>query len=158
MEFGFKESFLTGDQRIDLQHLHLFKVANQCALIRDPHFEFDKLVRAHRELNQFTEIHFIDEEKYMSELGYPQLRLHREVHNRLMDELLNLSVSLDSIDQACRVVQGFLFKFVHHILDQDAQIVRWRDQQGIRPADWTMTRLGPAYAGLNYELPKKQAD
>ena len=41
---------------------------------------FDKLIT-------FTKVHFADEEKFMAQIGYPELELHRQLHASLIRKL-----------------------------------------------------------------------
>ncbi|HQD51301.1 MAG TPA: bacteriohemerythrin [Defluviitaleaceae bacterium] len=79
-----------GVDHIDEQHQVWFEKANEL-------FEAGKQQRAKEYINQmidfldeYTKYHFSDEEKYMAEIGYPELDAQKKAHASFINDLAKL--------------------------------------------------------------------
>ena len=79
-----------GVDHIDEQHQVWFEKANEL-------FEAGKQQRAKEYINQmidfldeYTKYHFSDEEKYMAEIGYPELDAQKKAHASFINDLVKL--------------------------------------------------------------------
>jgi len=79
-----------GVDHIDEQHKIWFEKANEL-------FEAGKQQRAKEYINQmidfldeYTKYHFSDEEKYMAEIGYPELDAQKKAHASFINDLAKL--------------------------------------------------------------------
>ena len=101
----------------DTQHQVLFELI---AKIKEEPFDPEILTR----LKLYAEHHFILEETYMLELGYPHADAHIEAHDRFREEL---EAMLETDPTMHRVLQVSLSDFLHewlklHVLGIDKKL------------------------------------
>ena len=113
-----------GVEDIDLQHHYFVNLINRLARdldeVNDPQLRGSLLA----ELNAYARFHFVSEENLMARAGYPLLALHREHHNRLIDELSARGSQLvlrNGSDHAGPVLQFLVQWFMGHTMHEDRQ-------------------------------------
>lgn len=107
---------------IDLQHRYfftlIFKIARELRTTQAPHLR-EELVA---ELNAYARFHFISEENFMSEHGFPELTSHKFQHLALLDQLSakQNALVLHANEQEEQAFVHFLFDwFVNHTTKTD---------------------------------------
>ena len=108
-------SYSVGDSKLDQQHQRLFDVGNeiQDASIR----EVRKYIM---ELYKRTREHFSYEEDHMKEIGFPDVKQHKEMHNRLITRLNEIAERDFESDESFNQFKAFLYDWlIDHILNQD---------------------------------------
>jgi len=84
------ESLSIGIKPIDNQHkkwIEHFNNAAEAIIAKQSQTQISKTLGF---LMDYTEVHFSTEEKYMTDLGYPELQQHRAKHNELRTTLADL--------------------------------------------------------------------
>lgn len=76
------ESYRVGVEEIDAQHRRLFEMVNALHDACGPECDPALVMRAARELTEYTRHHFATEEKYMDEYQYAGRDAHLEEHMR----------------------------------------------------------------------------
>ncbi len=101
----------------DTQHQALFDLIER---IKDVPFDPDIL----NQLKLYAEHHFILEETYMRELGYPHIDAHLEAHDRFREELGAMMETDPSMHESLQVsLSDFLCKWLKlHVLGIDKQL------------------------------------
>jgi hemerythrin len=101
----------------DAQHQVLFEILDA---IRQPDAGEDVI----RQLMDYTETHFMLEERYMAELGYPGMAEHVAAHNRFRREIRQVIDSEDEIDAIFRDIMGtFLTEWLkRHVFGIDKEL------------------------------------
>ncbi len=99
------------------QHQTLFKLIEQ---IKEVPFDPDIFLQ----LRLYTEHHFLLEETYMRELGYPGIDDHISAHNRFREEMRAMLDTDPSISPALQnSLSDFLYKWLKlHVLGIDKQL------------------------------------
>jgi len=88
--------FLTGNAGIDDQHRNLFD------LINDFHFAYlgsrerDEVLSLLNALVRYAENHFQEEERLMSEAGYPELERHCRIHAGMFETIFELQEKFEA--------------------------------------------------------------
>jgi hemerythrin len=120
----------TGITILDNQHKTLFEAVNKLAdsfkagtskaVVKD---SLDFLVK-------YTVEHFQTEEKYMRDLGYPQLTSHMAVHAQLVQTAKALQAKLAEGKSVTIEVTNFLADWLkHHINELDMGYVEYKKAQ-----------------------------
>ncbi|CAM2966010.1 bacteriohemerythrin [Hathewaya histolytica] len=125
-----KDDFVIGVDKIDSQHKHLFKIANDAYDVLKNEFcidKYDKIIKILEELKEYTIFHFNAEENYMQEIGYKKLFTHKIEHNKFIEKIKN--VNLDNIDKDQDAYLLEILEFVvnwieNHILYTDKLITK----------------------------------
>ncbi len=124
----FTDEFKTGIDLVDEEHKILFDIIGRVHSTIEAellHDKFDPILDIIDELKNYTEIHFADEEAYMTEIGYDGLPYQQMLHQKFIDKLNELD--LDDVDDN---QEEYLYDFlnflqnwlINHILKVDKQI------------------------------------
>lgn len=124
----FTDKFKTGISLIDEEHKTLFDIIGKIYKTIETelvHDKFDLILDILDELKEYTQVHFADEENYMSEIGYEGLAQQKLLHEKFI-ETLN-EVNLDHVDdnqqeylyEVLNFLQNWL---INHILKVDKLI------------------------------------
>jgi hemerythrin len=88
--FDWNESYATGIQVIDGQHKKLFELVSTLHTAMTLGHGHQKLGEILGELEEYTRVHFTDEEKLMEAHVYPGLVAHHREHAEFKERLGNL--------------------------------------------------------------------
>jgi len=120
-EIIWTEQFSVGVAKIDQQHKQLIAMINK--LIGDPHAatRSETVTEVLGEMTDYASMHFADEEKILTEHGYPGLSQHIKEHRTLQEDTAKFctaaSVQLDRIPEM--LLEHLSQWLVHHILEVD---------------------------------------
>mgnify|MGYP002725586682 CR=1 FL=1 len=89
-----KDEFQTGFRSIDFEHQNLISSINQ--IFEDGSGDKEKLLAALGEIHALVESHFALEEKIMRDQKYPAYLEHKNDHERLLDEILDI---MDAVEK-----------------------------------------------------------
>ena len=115
VRFEWTDDFSVGDQELDTQHRYLFAIGNR---LQDAGVEGAQKIAM--ELFQYCREHFEAEEAQMQKVGYPDLDLHHEFHNNLINDL-NVTVDggIKDQDQLEAFIVFFRRWLIEHVMYQD---------------------------------------
>ncbi|NBH84985.1 bacteriohemerythrin [bacterium C-53] len=122
------EEYLTGIELIDEEHTHLFELAESAYQLLQEEFlhdKYDQLSDIFRELQDYTEKHFSDEEEYMKSIDYPALFIQRAQHKQFVQKLeeINEAGFEEEQDGKIQEILTFLTDWLYnHILKMDKLI------------------------------------
>jgi hemerythrin len=94
--FEWSDSFSIGLQEIDEQHKVLVGLLNELHQAIVQHHGSQAAREVLNRLAEYTGTHFTVEESLMRLLAYPEFRQHRELHEDLLRQVLELQKKLDS--------------------------------------------------------------
>lgn len=126
-----KSEYNIGNLKIDQEHQKLFSIARQTLSVvklKNDEKEIEKLKELITELFNYVGTHFINEEKYMKEIKYPELDKHKLFHKNMLDMLTKLISELNSM--ALKDIEKSLYNFIEeyfikHIILEDKKISLW---------------------------------
>ena len=131
-EFVWKERFNIGVQEIDSQHQSLLRILNEfieetrrLKNIEHPSDEdFIPLYALIRDLQNYTDTHFLDEEELMQSVNYPQFEEHRKIHRGLRGRVERMEQNIDTMDkiELNKMVLVLRDWYLEHILVEDKKI------------------------------------
>jgi hemerythrin len=85
-----------GVDTIDEQHKKMFQMAEELFRAERQHKEKEFLAEMLCFLNEYVKKHFADEERYMSEIGYPGIALQKKEHAYFARQLEILNKDFES--------------------------------------------------------------
>ena len=107
-----------GDDYIDSQHKTLIDKISRVS--ESPSADDEKLLN---DVLDYAATHFVDEEAYMTKIGYPDLQVHRFEHQKLTNMLLAHKQDYDRGIKDLYSFKQFMFRWVRdHIMESDKQI------------------------------------
>lgn len=132
MRYAWKPEYSLEDPRIDAQHRQLLELANlvldACALGRDERVVWQAFSALHR----YTNTHFDEEERMLTEVRSPLLEEHRRQHDALTTELKQLWTAsrLNLLQHTLESLSSWLSnRLVPHMMEEDRR-ARWDSADG----------------------------
>lgn len=124
-KFQWKEDYRLGVERMDDEHLVLIDRINDLANAIDA--QKPAAVRsAYTDLNDYTKEHFHHEETYLSQISYPDLEAHQEIHRKILEKLDDASRMIDNGSFNSEAFMNFLNDWLlKHILGVDMKYARY---------------------------------
>ncbi len=119
-----KDEFSVGVAAVDLEHRELIELINGLDAEMREYATQSKVVETLGEIYARISAHFALEERVMREAGYGGFAAHKQDHELLLDELLNV---IDSVDAAGRYDRKGLSRdldrwFSDHFRTHDARL------------------------------------
>jgi hemerythrin len=118
-----KDAYSLGIEEIDKQHIKLFDITNSILALIDDEAKFETVSEKIKELIEFTDEHFRDEEQFMQDKNYQFLRTHKKRHKELVEQLAEFSTTLKSELEEGKLKVDFIDFFknwlINHILSED---------------------------------------
>ncbi len=127
--------YLIGEDEIDKEHQQLFEIANQAFILSEKeNVDKTKIKELIVQLLSYIKNHFAHEEKYMQEIGYPQLQNHHEIHKKIVKELNSFIKKIATMEiivfelELAILIEKWL---VQHIIYEDKKIKSFLHQDDI---------------------------
>ncbi len=128
-KIAWDEGLKVGDEMIDEQHRMLISRLNDLSKALDQHQEGALVLKTLDFLSKYTNFHFSEEEKKMTETKYPHYEEHHRLHQEFIDKLkvLEQDFEEDGITRALgESVNTFLWNWlVDHIKQVDTRFGRF---------------------------------
>lgn len=125
MQFTWDDTYRTGVEEVDFQHIELFELANKL----QTHTNHASDVKTQKEATDFlckyVINHFYIEETYQERYNYPEYKTHRAMHLRFIQKLTDLkneihdNPSAENIEKLSNLVIDWLKE---HILKVDKEM------------------------------------
>ncbi len=121
MRLEWTEELSTGVPEMDEQHRKLIEILNQFYEAVEKGEKARAIEELVRGAKDYTNFHFGAEERFMEEIGYPELEAHRKAHQNLVNEVLLAEEKYAQGDEkAIRGLASFLLSWLYtHILRTD---------------------------------------
>ena len=125
--FAWKDSYSIGVQEIDSQHRRLFSLADELHAAMNSGKGKDVLQAVLQNLITYTRTHFAAEEQLKERCGYPELALHKVLHDEMTKKVLQLQRDFQSGQMMISIdVMQFLSNWLRqHIGASDRKYVRF---------------------------------
>ena len=125
-----KEKYRVGVDLIDSQHIELFtRLSNFIQVVQnenDWEEKLDEVKETMTFMQEYVVFHFNDEEKYMEEIDYPEIELHKKIHKDFKQSVNDYVVLLeeggfteDKIQELCAKLMTWL---IMHVGKMDQKI------------------------------------
>ncbi|MBT8467250.1 MAG: GGDEF domain-containing protein, partial [Deltaproteobacteria bacterium] len=127
--FNWTEHFVTGLDTVDGQHQHLIEMINHFGeALSNNALDFQQMESLLKELADYADYHFADEEDLMCKVGVDprHLTLHRKEHAGFLEGVTRQAKHVDPEDaDAAKSLLAFLVNWLaYHILVQDQNMAR----------------------------------
>jgi len=121
VELHWKRGYASGQPGIDAEHRQLFRQVNHILAAMVPSSDPVVILPMVRDLLTEIGTHFGHEEKLMEEIKYPEIVEHKQCHQRLLGQALELSERLKRKEATAAELVGFVIHDVvaKHILLED---------------------------------------
>lgn len=112
-----------GIEEIDEQHKVLVGLLNRMHEAIEEHHGSDTVAGILTELADYTKIHFAVEESLMRILGYPGYEDHKEIHDELLEQVMDLQkkVATGNTSISFELLHFLKVWLSKHIMDEDMQ-------------------------------------
>ncbi len=129
----FDDTLLTHVEEMDKQHMKLVALLNSVYEFLKEGKKEEALELFEKELLRYVDHHLSEEEKFMEEIGYPELDKHKKVHDIFRREIYNLipyvkSGDLKAFRQALSYAWGWLYT---HIAKTDKKYGIYAKERGL---------------------------
>lgn len=112
--------YSTGIPKIDSQHAYLFELANRLTRAVAGGRSQEVLSDIIRELNDYVASHFSYEESVMEKAHYEGLAVHRQMHEKMREELARYAAELSAGTLSAATLSKFLERWLTgHIMHED---------------------------------------
>lgn len=112
------DALLIGNRDVDTQHKRLVDMIQSI-----PEFTTTRDDRVLTEALEYAVTHFNDEESFMREIAYPDLRAHINKHKKLTRTLMAYAKDYEKGNTDLYAFKQFMFRWVReHIMDEDRKI------------------------------------
>ena len=132
-ELMWKYEYCLGHGVIDSEHKKLFDIANQIFAISNSQENSEKIRKLIHELYDYMNYHFDHEEKFMSEISFPETGQHKKKHQEIIEEMnkmLNASKGFNILEiNLVYIMQKWLLV---HIIEEDMKIKKAIDSHELR--------------------------
>ncbi len=119
------DALLIGNQAVDAQHKRLVEMIQSI-----PEFSSSRDEKVLLETLEYATAHFSDEETYMRELDYPELKAHANKHKTLTRMLMAYAKDYEKGKTDLYAFKQFMFRWVReHIMDEDKKISAYSQSQ-----------------------------
>jgi len=134
MKYEFDKSLETGHAKIDEQHKQLFDAINAIIEASEKGSGKDEIYKTFNFLNQYTILHFKDEEKLQKEYGFPGYEAHKKYHDDFKATVKDMTNALiekgpvkELIDAAAKTAGDWL---ITHIKGNDIAMAAYLKSKG----------------------------
>lgn len=121
-----KESYRIGIERIDNQHMQLFKMADDLLEAVEKKKDKEEFKKVITFLKDYVVYHFKDEEEYQASIQYPDIEQHKKIHREFTATVLSYEKSLEESNYALSIVKdlaGTLTAWlIYHVANSDQKI------------------------------------
>ena len=122
-------SLATGIKSIDEEHKMLIERLNSVTEAIEKHLDEGTIVKTLDFLLDYTDFHFSNEEKFISDNGYPGLEFQQEQHKKFKNSInqIILDYQEDGADKdIARQIYDLLFVWLKkHIMEVDHQLTKY---------------------------------
>lgn len=128
---------------LDTQHQRLFQLADELFAAVMSFKDRQKVASVLRELIDYTQTHFADEERLMREAGYPDYTQHKAIHERLMRQVGEYAKRFDEGGDVALTLEllDFLKEWlIGHILETDTKYSPYVQRAERGKGAFTVTR------------------
>ncbi len=115
-----KDAYSMGEVEIDKQHKGLFKLSNDIYNLVEAGVDDSKQFRElFMILTDYTIDHFIYEEMYIQEEGFPGLEEHIEQHLEFSNKLRDICIGIDKETHIADIGEFVTTWLVDHVIHED---------------------------------------
>ncbi len=132
-DFGWKDFYSVSHNHIDDDHKILFNIASEAFKTVDSPDRVNKIRNIIKRLYDYMKTHFQNEERYMKEINYDDLEIHKKLHENIITQLNDFikrlaSIKLDTFEKELAKIIDI--SLLQHIIQEDRKIIAWQKSLG----------------------------
>ena len=126
-QIAWRDEFTIGLPDVDHEHREMIAMINGLLESLDPHTGVPQIVAALGEIHARIAAHFALEEREMRRLRYASVAEHKDDHERLLDDILDIIDTVESPRDCDPDTLGRRLSkwFAEHFRSHDARLHRW---------------------------------
>lgn len=138
-----KKEYVTGNQKIDDQHQHLFDIINVLHQAMTEKHGQDVIKKTLNDLLQYTIEHFTTEEMIMLYHHYPNYKEHKERHTNLTNKLKELAIKFEHSTHSINLEVLHLLNewLAHHIKGEDKKLMKFLQEKSKQTQENSQRKL-----------------
>ncbi|MFZ5775225.1 MAG: bacteriohemerythrin [Thermodesulfobacteriota bacterium] len=122
-EFAWKDEYSIGNETIDAEHRQLIALANTVVTFARSGEKIERIKAAVVSLYDYAKIHFLHEEEFMRQSGYPKLAEHQGLHQAIIHEMNTIMQHSSNIDALVHKLKRLMSVWViEHIIEEDRKL------------------------------------
>jgi len=133
-----RDHYELGVPAVDAQHKELFKrVESFLQVLRSGDSWTEKIPKINETLDfmkNYVVEHFRDEEEYQKSIDYPGYEAHKEIHNGMVNYVLEVLKQYEESDNNEQLMQQFggrlLAWLINHVAAEDQRIAEYAKKKG----------------------------
>ncbi len=116
-----RDSYSVGVEQFDNEHKILVELVNEMFIVVRDKKSMDHLATAINKLIEYTQKHFSSEEEALAQVNYPDLSNHKDMHGKLINDVLKHKNRIENNDRQERTdFYHFLRNWLlTHIVEED---------------------------------------
>ena len=123
-ELVWKEEYAIGHFQTDHEHKELISLANKVIRFSKKGEKLSVIKEALNALNNYSIIHFRNEESYMERIGYADRENHKKRHAELIERMTQTIRNTREIDDLVHQLKRLMVVWViEHIIHEDCKIM-----------------------------------
>ncbi len=123
-ELVWKEEYAIGHFQTDHEHKELISLANKVIRFSKKGEKISVIKEALNALNNYSIIHFRNEESYMERIGYADRENHKKRHAELIERMTQTIRNTREIDDLVHQLKRLMVVWViEHIIHEDCKIM-----------------------------------
>lgn len=126
-QISWTKQLSVGSEKLDSQHKWLIKILNRLAT-NDLPDDLQFLDHILSELQDYTQAHFREEERYMIKIDFPDIKNHVELHIKFEKRLIELRqkyIKDQDFDKASEIATLLSDWFIQHIKAKDQEYCKY---------------------------------
>ena len=127
------DKYSVGISKIDEEHKKLIGIINK-AVVASKHKDNSKeIIEILREMNDYAQAHFVTEENYMLEFGYPDYEQHKKEHQNFIIETIAFLDDAGKDDRrlAYEILEHLKIWLVSHMQGVDRGYIKCFKKHGL---------------------------
>ncbi len=119
-----KQKYCVGIKQIDDQHKSLVDMITRLQEIANERDSITEMRNVIKDIVKYTKFHFSEEEKFMNKIGFPERVYHKDLHDGLIRQVIELLQGLKFGRQLSSIdLIDFLKDWlINHIIKEDIKI------------------------------------
>lgn len=135
--FRWRNEFSCNVEEIDNQHKRLFEIGGKLydlVSLGNEYDHYDEIMKILEELREYTEYHFLYEEKLLQDQGYEQYDIHKIEHDffiKKLKRLENLNIDEKQDESVMQIITFVADWISSHIMKTDIQYKEHLNSRGV---------------------------
>ncbi len=128
------EKFSVGVSLFDNQHRQIIEMINKLIRTHRLSVDSDVISDTLTSMTEYARNHFKDEERFMTEHGYPDYDSHKERHKEFLKKTVSFcnatTLHVETVPE--KLLEYLRNWWIHHILEQDMKYRQFFNEKGVR--------------------------